>query len=354
MKSISLPVLTGLAHGVSDAVAGFLVVRVLMLNSIPPVDYILLYNTLAFGLQPVVGMIIDTLNIPRRATAVGLFLSATSLILAWFSLIWGILFAGLGSAIFHAGGGSLALTSTPGRAAGPGIFAAFGVIGLALGSQLAFYFSVTAIAIFFLVLLILAAAVCFFPASSNLVSKPAPIPVGTDIEWLAFGLVLAVALRSLVWSGIQPNMAGYSQLALFIALAAGFGKLAGGFLADHIGWRTFTLAAMLMCILLLTVRNESLWLLLAGIILLQSVTPLSLAALGRLMPSSPALASSLVLGVGVLLGSLPLIFLGDGWLNVSISIPMLLLLSGGLYLFTLRGFPKFPENTQTIDPLRRS
>jgi len=347
MKPLSLPMLTGLAHGVSDAVAGFLVVRVLMLNSIPPVDYILLYNALAFGLQPVAGMIVDTFKFPRGATAIGLFLSALSLILAWSSLLWGILFAGLGSAIFHVGGGSLALTSTPGRAAGPGIFAAFGVVGLAIGSQLAFYFSVVTIATFFLALLMLAVAVWFFPLDSGMFSKPAPIPEGTNIEWLAFGLVLAVALRSLVWTGIQPDMAGYSQLALFIALAAGFGKLAGGFLADHFGWRTYILTTMLMSILSLTVHTESIWLLIAGIFLLQSITPLSLAALGQLMPASPALASSLVLGVGVLLGSLPLIFLGDGWLTAFLSISALLLISGGLYLFTLRGILKLPKNTQT-------
>ena len=37
MKQLSLPALTGLAHGVSDAVAGFLVVQVLLLNSLPTV-----------------------------------------------------------------------------------------------------------------------------------------------------------------------------------------------------------------------------------------------------------------------------------------------------------------------------
>jgi len=50
MKQLILPALTGLAHGISDAVAGFLVVQVLLLNSLPTVDYILLYNALAFGL----------------------------------------------------------------------------------------------------------------------------------------------------------------------------------------------------------------------------------------------------------------------------------------------------------------
>ena len=58
MKHLGLPALTGLAHGASDAVAGFLVVQVLMLNSQPIVDYVLIYNVLAFGLQPVAGLLL--------------------------------------------------------------------------------------------------------------------------------------------------------------------------------------------------------------------------------------------------------------------------------------------------------
>jgi len=342
MKQLSLPALAGLAHGALDAVAGFLVVQVLMLNSLPTVDYILLYNALAFGLQPVAGLVLDTFNVPRRAAAVGLLLSALSLTLTWSSLTWGILLAGLGSAIFHAGGGSTALTSTPGRAAGPGIFAAFGVIGLALGSQLALYFSAITIIAFVLTLIILAAALWFFPITPTISSTtPDSIFRGMNIELLAFGLVLAVALRSFVWMGAQSGEAGYSQLALSIALAAGLGKLTGGFLADQFGWRTYAISAMALSTILLAFRSEALWPLLAGIFFLQSVTPLSLAALGRLMPSSPALAASLVLGVGVLLGGLLLAFVSPSWLAGSLSVTLVLFVSAGLYWFTLRFFREF-------------
>jgi FSR family fosmidomycin resistance protein-like MFS transporter len=336
MKQLSLPALIGLAHGVSDAVAGFLVVQVLMLNSLPTVDYILIYNALAFGLQPVAGLLVDISNVPRRAAAVGLLLSALSLTLTWSSLAWGILLAGLGSAIFHAGGGATALTSTPGRAAGPGIFAAFGVIGLALGSQLAFYFSAITIMIFVLALIMLAAALWFLPITPTVSVPPDPIFSGMNIELLAFGLVLAVALRSFVWTGIQSGEAGYSQLALSIALAAGLGKLTGGFLADQFGWRTYAISAVGLSAILLAFRSDALWPLLAGIFFLQSVTPLSLAALGRLMPSSPALAASLVLGVGVLLGGLLFAFVSFNRLAIPLVTILVLFVSGLLYWFLLR------------------
>ncbi len=336
MKSLSLPALTGLAHGASDAVAGFLVVQVLMLSSLPAIDYILFYNVLAFGLQPVVGLILDTYNVPRRAASIGLFLSALSLTLTWFSLTWGILLAGLGSAIFHAGGGSVALTSTPNRAAGPAVFTAFGVIGLAIGSQLGFYFSVTTIIAFVLTLSILAALLWFFPIVRDISPQPDPASSGMKFELLAFALVLAVALRSIVWTGVQSTATGYSQMALLIALAAGLGKLFGGFAADRFGWLRYTIIAMLSSIFLLAFRADTLWLLLAGVFFLQSVTPLSLAALGRRMPSSPALAASLVLGVAVLLGGFPLMFEGLNWLASPLGILLILFASGGIYLFALR------------------
>ncbi len=336
MKQLSLPLLTGLAHGVSDAVAGFLVMQVLMLNSLPAIDYILLYNALAFGLQPVAGLLLDTFNVPRRAAAIGLLLSALSLALTWFSLTGGILLAGLGSALFHAGGGSISLISAPNRAAGPGVFTAFGEVGLALGSQLGFYFSATTTTLFVLALIILSSALWFFPIPSTISSQPDSVPSGLNIELLAFGLVLAVALRSLVWTVIQSDVAGYSQLALSIALAAGLGKLIGGFLADQFGWRMYALIAVVTSAFLLAFRGEAHWAMLAGIFFLQSVTPLSLAALGRLMPSSPALAASLVLGIGALLGGLLLAIASPVWVSGPLGIIVVLFASGGFYWFTLR------------------
>jgi hypothetical protein len=215
------------------------------------------------------------------------------------------------------------------------------VVGLAIGSQLAFYFSVTTIIAFVLTLTILAAALWFFPISSTISPASTSVSSGMNIEWLVFGLVLAVALRSMVWAGIQSGTAGYSQLALSFALAAGLGKLTGGFLADRFGWRNFAIIAVGMSVFLLAFRGEALWPLLAGIFFLQSITPLSLAAVGQLMPSSPALAAGLVLGVGVLLGGLLLSFVGPGWLVNPLNIILVLFASAGLYWVTLRGLRRF-------------
>jgi hypothetical protein len=58
------------------------------------------------------------------------------------------------------------------------------------------------------------------------------------------------------------------------------------------------------------------------------------------MPSSPALAAGLVLGVGVLLGGLLFAFVSSDWLTSPLSTILVLFASGGFYWFALRGFRK--------------
>ncbi|HXF64915.1 MAG TPA: hypothetical protein VNK95_25030, partial [Caldilineaceae bacterium] len=133
-----LPILLGLAHGVSDGAAGWLLgslVHDLSLNQV--MLLVLLYNVLAFGAQPVAGLLADRWQRPRLAAIAGLCCNGAALLLAPWEARLAVLLAGLGSALFHVGGGGLALCVTPGRASGPGLFAAPGVLGLALGGALA-------------------------------------------------------------------------------------------------------------------------------------------------------------------------------------------------------------------------
>jgi MFS transporter, FSR family, fosmidomycin resistance protein len=337
---MSLPLLLGLAHGVSDAAAGLLVMQVIMLDIAPQgAMLILLYNGLAFGLQPLAGLLLDWLKQPRRGAAIGLVLTAAGIVTSWKSLILGIVLAGFGSMFLHSGSGSVAITSTPGKASAPGVFAAFGVIGLAIGSQLAFYFSVTTTAMFVLVLLGLALVIWLWKVSSAAVAENEEVALPDylkTIGWLVvIALIFAIALRSLVWVGIGSGVAGYSQIALSLALAAGVGKLLGGFAADRIGWVRYAVAGLILTLLLLAMGRNWFGATLVGVFFLQSVTPLSIAALGRLMPRTPALAASLALGTAIILGGVPFMLFPAGWFGVGIAIAALLI-SAALYWWALR------------------
>jgi FSR family fosmidomycin resistance protein-like MFS transporter len=335
-----LPLLLGLAHGASDAAAGLLVTQVIMLNIAPEgAMLILLYNGLAFGLQPLAGFLLDWLKQPRRGAAIGLVLTAAGIVTSWESLTLGIFLAGLGSMFLHSGGGSVAITFTPGKASAPGVFAAFGVIGLAIGSQLAFYFSVTTTAMFVTVLLGLALVIWLWKASSATMAKiegdALPDYLKT-IGWLVvLALIFAIALRSLVWTGIGSGAAGYSQIALSLALAAGAGKLLGGFAADRFGWVRYAVAALALTMILLAMGRNWSGATLVCVFFLQSVTPLSIAALGRLMPRTPAFAASLTLGTAIILGGVPFMLIPAGWFGAGIAV-VALVISAGLYWWALR------------------
>lgn len=266
---------------------------------------VMLYNLLAFGCQPLLGWLVDRVENPRLSALVGLGLLAASLLMMPYQVTAAIVLAGLGSAAFHVGGGALALCATRGRAAGPGLFASPGVLGLALGGALAITGHVVAWP--FLVLLTALAAIIIYlelPILPYEEREPQPIFENHDLIMLV--LLAAIALRSLVWSTLQLVMQAQVETLIALAIAAALGKVLGGFLADRFGWRRWCLAAMSGAAILLTLGANSIIALMLGVALLQSATPAALAAMLRLEPRRPATAAGLALGLGIALGGLPL------------------------------------------------
>jgi len=328
-----LPLLLGLAHGVSDASAGLLV-GLIWRSSLPNgARLVLLYNGIAFGLQPVAGLALDAWNQPRRGAALGLLCTALGLFASLHSLALGVLLTGIGSAFLHAGGGAVATQARPGRAAQIGLFAAFGVIGLALGTIVSEFFSFKTVMLFALPLLSVAGLVWFWKPRLLADSHPAAADPFASTAWTAAAvLVAAVAVRSLAWTGTQTSQQIVSAFEL--ALAAGTGKLLGGFLSDRLGWRTWSVLALTGTLGLLTFGADWALAVMVGVALLQSLTPLSMAAMSRWMPNSPALASALTNGLGVMLGGVAFFFLPRGWFGPIIFISAVAA-SGLLYFWSL-------------------
>ncbi len=304
MMPLLLPLLLGLAHGFSDASAGFLLGRSALADYDRALVLLLTYNLVAFGGMPLAGLLSDRFQIPKWLTLGGLLATLSGLALANVNLSLAIPLAGIGSACFHAGAGSLALTSTPRRAAGPGLFAAFGVVGLALGGQQ----GVLADSAFWpypLGLALLAALIFILPAPKLTESEHTAESALPVLEVAALALVLAIALRSSIWTATQYALVGKSQMALIVAFAALTGKLLGGFLADRIGWRNYLLGALALAGILFVAGNQFFALTVLGALALQSATPATLAAMARALPNRPGLAASLALGTGIILGGLP-------------------------------------------------
>ena len=308
MRKLLFATTLGLAHGASDCAGGFLLGSTL--HSLPLLQVgilVLIYNGLAFGSQPLLGWATDRLGQPRLIMIMGLLLSCLPLLTMRWSLATAVLFAGFGSALMHVGGGALTLYTTPDRASGPGLFVAPGVVGLAIGSALAIT-GYNAIWPILSLLLILALTIGLLKPPSMPYTDTAVPQTNFPQNGYELALILlitAVALRSSIWTTYQYLLDGQHEILLLLAIAAGLGKVCGGFLADQIGWRRWVVTALLLAAPLLSLSGDNLIILALGIILLQSTTPAALAAAGQIFPRQPATAVGLMLGLAVLLGGLP-------------------------------------------------
>jgi FSR family fosmidomycin resistance protein-like MFS transporter len=283
----------------------------------------LLYNVLAFGLQPLAGLWIDQRRLPPAwLVTAGLWLGGLGCLLAGIPSL-AMLLLGLGSCLLHAAGGGLSISATPGRALGPALFAAPGVLGLALGGALAVWLpSYSPLppdvlrplgegpGVRVWALLLLAFGILFIFIKPPTSTQPSPLDQPIEAifqgrERLLLLLVTACALRSAVWTAFQALRHGETAMLLWLGAAAALGKLLGGPLADGLGWRRWGVAGLAIAALLLAFGSQQLPLLLGGVFLLQTSTPILLAATGQALPGHPATAAALILGLATLLGGLP-------------------------------------------------
>lgn len=306
--SLVLPAVLGLTHGVADCISGMMIGFLPGKMSGAEVGMlILLYNALAFAGQLPFGMIMDRLKHPKIWVLGSIVLIGGAVALHTNYPVPAIVLAGLGSALFHAGGGMACLNAMPWRASSPGIFAGPGVIGLILGGFLAFS-GINAVLPLLAGLAILGGILLVMPFPEE---KPRPKEDhGLETHDLIMMLLLvAIAMRSAIWNVFAILHAEDYNLLIWIGLAAFTGKVSGGFLADWIGWKRYALLALSSAAVLLTFGEMSLWLFLPGIALLQSATPVAITAMHRLMPRAPGTAAGLTLGLGIAAGGIPY-FLG--------------------------------------------
>jgi MFS transporter, FSR family, fosmidomycin resistance protein len=313
MKRASKIALLGLAHGLSDCAAGF------MIGSLPQganglLDtgaLILLYNVLAFGGQVPAGMLVDRLGKPKLALVLSIAMMAAALLLFPIAPLAAICLAGFGGAFFHVAGGMLALLAYPESAVGAGLFAAPGVMGLALGGYLAWIGTPALPWLALLGLGIMASIIALpYPQPTQTTAQPAHTATLDWHDLLMLVLLLGIGLRSAVWNAFQLFHDHEHGLLLILAGAAMLGKVAGGLAANRWGWRRYAIAAMVVATPLLTLGGTSPWALVPGIFLLQSATPAAVMGMYRLMPRTPATAIGMCFGLAIAAGGIPAMM---GW-----------------------------------------
>ena len=336
-RTFSLPGLLGVAHAVSDGSAGWLMATLAGRLSLAEVSALTLaYNALAFAAQPAVGLYLDRTRQPQRAVFVSLGLMALALLVVDQPLL-AVVVAGLASAVFHVGGGMLAIGVSRDRATGLGMFAAPGVIGLACGGALA---AAGASALVWLILLLaMFGSLRLWARSVTLDQSEPKVATLADRDLIVMAILVAIAVRSAVWSAFEWVLVGNTPMLLAAALAAGSGKLVGGALADRLGWRAWTMGALAVAALLLAIGPNGGGLFLLGLALLQSVTPVTLAALAQVLPGRSGLAAGLSLGLAIALGGL-FVFAGLGAALTSPPLSLsLVVVSGAVLVWVLNRQP---------------
>jgi MFS transporter, FSR family, fosmidomycin resistance protein len=292
----------GLAHGVADTAAGWLLVRLASSLTLEAALMILLYQALAFGTQPMVGLLVDRRGCARSGVIWGFVMTAMGLGLRSMAPMLAILLAGLGSAVFHVSAGALVTTLSKQSIGWLGWFTAPGVVGLALGG----YWALATSADISMVCGLVGMAVLLY---GRLAVEKMPgwvIPLAGR-EGIGFLLLGAIAVRSLVWNLVDALHQGDRLLLVYLAVAAGVGKVVGGWLADRWGWRRWATLALLGAAIGLGLGSwGGLFL---GVMLLQSVTPIALAAMISFCPGLPATGSGLALGLGIALGGVLLLLI---------------------------------------------
>lgn len=261
---------------------------------------VVLYNTLAFSTQCVVGLLLDVPARKRRLVpfcgmwqVAGMFLVVLGA-LAPAGLIPKVIVFALGNSLFHVAGGMVTLEKSSGKAAPLGVFVAPGAFGVTLGTLWPQMRTWAAI------LLALAAAACAAvykrkgAAEDNANSESSGGLALPKIPVLPVVLLTAaVAVRAIGGSAAEFTWKSGAAEALLLTLFVFLGKSLGGLASDRTGAGRLSSVTIPVAALLTAFLASSMPASLIGQLLLNLSMPVTLWLLYRLMPQDPGLAFGL-------------------------------------------------------------
>ncbi|MFF5212984.1 MFS transporter [Streptosporangium sp. NPDC000396] len=278
--------------------------------------------------QPLIGIAVDRLRLPRLAAA-GVLLAGVGYGLSGqagpYAVVWLLLLlSGLGMAMFHPAAGRAARQAAGDSVTGMSVFAAGGTLGFFLAPVLATPVLVS-LGVGASVLFIPPAVLVAFVLARNVRREPVAghrQATGRD-QWRPFAVLTVIGvIRSTVFAAITTFIGLYwirylhgSQVIAGVALACFLGggvvgTVLGGRLADRLGLvRSVQLGAVLVAPMLIGLRLQSgpllslLFAVLVGVAL--NIPFAVLVRLGQdYLPARPGTAAGVTLGLSVSVGGL--------------------------------------------------
>ena len=265
------------------------------------VQFVLIYDVIAFSTQPIFGLLVDALEAPAQMAAVGIVLVAASILMMRVPLL-AVVTAGIGNAVFHIGGGFVSLNLAPGKATLPGIYVAPGALGLTIGIMIGKNGGFVAWP-FILLLLVSASLILGLPRPE----VPAPRTLPGNLRWfetVIMLLLVSVVIRSLVGQSLILPWKSDPVLLLVLTMAIVLGKALGGILADRFGWSVVALSGLAFSAFLLTFFAPNPALAIAGTFLFNLSMPVTLACLADMLPGKSGFAFGLT-ALALIVGALP-------------------------------------------------
>lgn len=264
----------------------------------------LTYNILAFLTQPLTGLWADRME--RRhwmllASVILLTMAvlATSIVinfgLSTLGMMVVVVLLGMGNSLFHVWGGKQVAVTTGNDMRALGAFVSTGAFGLALGFV---FFSWPLLYVALLSICVLSTAYVHLDLKasiSTLNNQEVERRFSKMFIWVSIlVLMLVVMLRSLVGETFTGEISKTSGLVLLIGFLSMLGKMAGGWIAHHLGIvRTLTLVVVLV-IVCLVFRSQEMVMPLVGLFAVNCTMPVTLYLANVVLPKREGLAFGLL------------------------------------------------------------
>ena len=251
------------SHMVVDFVCATLVLSfgsLWIVDTTTLIDYIILYNILAFGLQTPIGYFADNFKISKSLSLISCVLLAISLIIFYlnFSLTC-VIIIWIANACFHIWWWITTLTLEPWRARIPWIFVAPWALWLFLWilywkSWNLFWWECLALLITaFTTMLFSSLQFNPYEIAKNFYKEEIKKKITFKIPAILITglLFISIIIRSMIWFLIQYSWKSEILFWLFFILCIVTGKFFWGILADKYGWKKIWVGSLILSLLCL-------------------------------------------------------------------------------------------------------
>ena len=268
------------------------------------VGIFLTYNILAFLTQPLTGLWADCMKRRHWMLLASVLLLtvavlATSIVVSFRLSTVGMMVVpillGMGNSLFHVWGGKQVAVTTGNDMRALGAFVSTGAFGLALGIV---FFSWPLLYTVLLTICVLSTAYVHLDLKAGISainSQEAECRFSKLFIWMSLlVLMLVVMLRSFVGETFSGEMLRTSSMVLLIGLLSMLGKMAGGWLAHHLGIVRMLALVIVLVLVCLVFRSQEMVIALVGLFAVNCTMPVTLYLANVVLPKREGLAFGLL------------------------------------------------------------